>query len=391
MCTDNCDGTSCCEHGFDGVACYPECNPETDPCCDISGNFLTNTWHDPVTDLCWQIEPTESSETLFNAMDYCVSLGPGWRLPKIEELKTLVTDCPSIADCSVHSRECPSSSCVDACTSCADEGACAWDSEKLKGSCDYPYWSSSNVRNLNELAEDRWAVDFKGADIIERALNTASNLRCVRSPFAKCSVYLESFDGNDHAAGYVQEVIGGGDAAWSYGNVNIDLGTDGVLNCNSGNRCLATNRTGDYDDCESAAVDSPVIDLSFCSNMQLTFYQWYKYAAPDTDYEDGALVEISDNDQENWTQVVPNSPYQYQGEISGKTNVTCERASGYVQGKPGWTGTQNGNYWHKVTIDIPEDYLTPHFKIRFVHGSDYIHESYGWVIDDIEIGPASGK
>jgi len=55
------------------------------------------TWQDPATKLTWQVSPAPNSMTWQSGFDYCESLKLGgyddWRLPKLQELESLITGC----------------------------------------------------------------------------------------------------------------------------------------------------------------------------------------------------------------------------------------------------------------------------------------------------------
>ena len=56
---------------------------------------VSKTWVDPATGYEWQVNPG-SPCTWQDAVDYCQSLGNGWRMPTIGELRTLVRGCPDM-------------------------------------------------------------------------------------------------------------------------------------------------------------------------------------------------------------------------------------------------------------------------------------------------------
>jgi len=60
---------------------------------------LTTCWEDPVTGLCWQDPPRDSTGDgvgLYSATQYCEGLGDGWRVPTIDELRSLVRGCAEL-------------------------------------------------------------------------------------------------------------------------------------------------------------------------------------------------------------------------------------------------------------------------------------------------------
>jgi hypothetical protein len=173
------------------------------------------------------------------------------------------------------------------------------------------------------------------------------------------------------------------DDPWQFGTAN----KGGVI-CHSGSNCWATYLTGVYGSCQTAEVVSPTIDLSACAasglTVQLSFWHWFEYEVEDvpTRWWDGAMVQISSNGGTTWSDVTPSPPYQ--GTINGGTGCS-PTGSGEIQGHQGWSGLDNGNFWHQVTVDVGPAFRTSTFRVRFVHGSDALYEEYGWIIDDVAV------
>ena len=74
------------------VAALPLCG------CDDGGGTadLTTCWSDATTGLCWQDPPRDSIANgvgLAEATSYCASIGDGWRVPTVDELRSLVRGC----------------------------------------------------------------------------------------------------------------------------------------------------------------------------------------------------------------------------------------------------------------------------------------------------------
>ncbi|MFA5762657.1 MAG: DUF1566 domain-containing protein [Bacilli bacterium] len=157
-------------------------------------------WYDPSTDLCWQnpggTEPIHWDE----AVTYCEDLVLGgqedWRLPKIQELISLLRGCVSgvstndlsVSTCGVNDPDCLSGDCSDGmeCSMCSpgegpcdDPDGCYWD-PGIVGACapDNYYWSSSLK------AEDSthvWVINFSAAWIPTPEVTGGSHTRCVRN------------------------------------------------------------------------------------------------------------------------------------------------------------------------------------------------------------------
>jgi len=156
-------------------------------------------WEDTATGLCWMREDAhiEVSENDYqdiyfmnwwDASTLCSKNKWGgysdWRLPEVQELISLVRDCPS-ENCPVIDPVCLDYTCNDdqACAGCeeplAGPGAegCYWPSG-LGPDCSFPRWSISLVESHSELA---WCVDFAVGEVYPWNRNgTAYRVRCVR-------------------------------------------------------------------------------------------------------------------------------------------------------------------------------------------------------------------
>ena len=168
---------------------------DTDPCttsgvCNEHGECteqLTLCIHDPEHNLYWQRESAAVvySDALF-AMGDCQDLVVGhfddWRLPTVDEMRTLIRGCPNsedgsdcppwISDGSWHtSPECDGCSFGD-----GPASGCYWIDSLVGGCSISPFWTSSLV---NLLSTDRWTVDFQTASF--SAPQGMAAFRCVRS------------------------------------------------------------------------------------------------------------------------------------------------------------------------------------------------------------------
>jgi hypothetical protein len=161
------------------------CTPG-DPCCNDAGEF-EGCWIDDATGLVWELEPGGGNPTIVDALGYCDQLtlldSGSWRLPTLDELRTLVRACPDTEasgacgltdDCAA--QDCRNDAC-DGCIDAAMEGpgmfGCYWD-PNLLGNCDR-YWSSTNTgTGLG------WIVDFEDASVRQAdAALPAGLVRCV--------------------------------------------------------------------------------------------------------------------------------------------------------------------------------------------------------------------
>jgi hypothetical protein len=111
------------------------------------------TVKDWATELIWQQEPSDTTYGWDDAVQYCKDLdldGPGWRLPTVKELHTLVDE----------SRAMP-----------------AIDRSAFPRTASDNYWSASHVVSF---AQDAWAVSFAyGFDTFFQ-VSAREHVRCVR-------------------------------------------------------------------------------------------------------------------------------------------------------------------------------------------------------------------
>jgi hypothetical protein len=126
-------------------------------------------WLDPDTALCWETTPGPVVSWI-EALSYCLSMaldaGLSWRLPTVDELRTLIRGCPAADACLVY-EVCPyRATCFDGCS----VPLCTWLSGPGPGGC-YAldgisecgwYWSSTAVPDRPGAY---WGVDFDSASI----------------------------------------------------------------------------------------------------------------------------------------------------------------------------------------------------------------------------------
>lgn len=125
----------------------------------------------PGADLTWQNPPAENKMTWPAAKQYCAGLSldghSDWRLPDIDELRSLIRGCPDTAACGVckvNTNDCLDDSCRwgdDSCDGCTyfkgPADGCYWPND-MQGECG-SYWSSSPVEDHPEV-DTAWNVDF---------------------------------------------------------------------------------------------------------------------------------------------------------------------------------------------------------------------------------------
>jgi len=148
-------------------------------------------WTDPTTGLIWQDPTTQHavwSASFGNPpLLYCENLELGgfsdWRLPNIDELRTLLRGCaqPS-CNISAAAGGCLDKSCTTTCPGCTAEkgpgsGKCYWDAAMGTSNC-IGYWSSTPVSGAVNLM---WFVNFwNGAVNVSGGTTTDRGVRCVR-------------------------------------------------------------------------------------------------------------------------------------------------------------------------------------------------------------------
>ncbi len=160
---------------------------------------------DPATGLRWRKTPLGidngpymgGMQWYFNwhyAKSYCEGIGPDWRLPRIEELRSLLRGCAGVAypggRCGVTStctsypplNECWDRDCNGCWESAPTSLDCLWDPQ-LEGPCNI-YWSSTP--NPGARVESRWTLRFYSGVVAARDSRegimtpSAAAVRCVR-------------------------------------------------------------------------------------------------------------------------------------------------------------------------------------------------------------------
>ena len=150
---------------------------------------VSETWYDPSSGLTWQLTLTSGTVEWQEAKDHCSSLfldGGGWRLPTVDELRSLIRGCPETVtggSCGV-SGGCLGSSCKENAGDCycsyqdGPAGGCYWPSE-IPGICNRWCWASSPVEGLDSFA---WKVNFSQGRIDDEfdGFSSGNYARCVR-------------------------------------------------------------------------------------------------------------------------------------------------------------------------------------------------------------------
>ncbi len=139
---------------------------------------------DSSSNLVWQNPPLFDLLPWKDADQYCEDLVAGgkddWRLPDIDELKTLIRGCDT-AQCDVTDPGCLQLSCKDSDPDCdwcvygAGPGGCYWH-PALQGWCEV-YWSSSPSPPQGELY---WHVSYLTGGLSAEDRMYTNAVRCVR-------------------------------------------------------------------------------------------------------------------------------------------------------------------------------------------------------------------
>ncbi len=143
------------------------------------------TWKDG-TGLVWKTEPSKEMP-LSDAQSYCEKLadeGGGWRLPTIDELRSLVKGCDAtaLAGTCKASDKCLKNSCADkTCKGCeAKKGSAkgCYLSEDYGASCDAPVWSGSTVKD--DKKKSVWSLNFSDGSVFAKEPSALQKAVCVK-------------------------------------------------------------------------------------------------------------------------------------------------------------------------------------------------------------------
>lgn len=180
--------------------------------------------------------------------------------------------------------------------------------------------------SYRELSAIYYAIDDVGIQVVEDQI-----------------VYREDFE---TIGGKYQRYAEATNSSWAWG-----VPITGPGYAHSGKNVWATNLNGDYNSREDSAIVSPEIDLSAYvgQSVTLSWWQWLY-----TDYDDDAMVEISNDGGETWERVY---------EDSGEEDLR----------------------WNQVKVSLEPDYAVASFRIRFRINSDGYSQTPGYYIDDVQL------
>lgn len=127
----------------------------------------------------WQLTPPQELTTFRQAQAYCGQLALGgrddWRLPSIDELRTLIVDCPGRelgGACRISEDDCLDKQCWEQrdCGHCNEKqgpaDGCYWQPDTWEGSCTdgWFFWSDSA---FNGLTDHLWVVRYQGGGLFD--------------------------------------------------------------------------------------------------------------------------------------------------------------------------------------------------------------------------------
>lgn len=146
------------------------------------------TINDRVTNREWTVDTSEHIQDWNDAIRYCDQLNLGghsdWRLPRIQELRSLIDGCPNQEErgaCGVTDPDCLGVGCDTLCEHCGGSPTgCYWHPAVWHGDCT-AYWTISTFEgNPNQI----WYIQFQAASMstVGIPLGTGNNVRarCVR-------------------------------------------------------------------------------------------------------------------------------------------------------------------------------------------------------------------
>ena len=189
-CAPDCGGKQCGDDGCGGScgACAAGTVCDEGVCAVPAG-----IWSDGEAGLQWEVSPSTDpiSGGWADAAGHCDALELGgfddWRLPDIDELRTLIEGCAATAPggaCGVAAACAESNSCdLTGCAGCngagGPSGGCYWSSDLDVDSICTLYWSSTPGQA--NPSGGAWVVDFFSGEVkVEYVTNNNGRVRCVR-------------------------------------------------------------------------------------------------------------------------------------------------------------------------------------------------------------------
>jgi hypothetical protein len=151
---------------------------------DADAGTCVGGWYDPASGLCWEDPPPSTAMDLSEAEAYCDALSLGgygsgsWHLPTIDELRSLIRECPATEPggaCAVTDPWCLDNHfCMnDWCDGCSSMWGCYWP-DPVSGPCSV--FRSSSVGG-DRFGACNFVVRFTNASV---ECGTSAHARCVR-------------------------------------------------------------------------------------------------------------------------------------------------------------------------------------------------------------------
>ncbi len=136
-----------------------------------SENEVCTEWFDTQTNLCWEKQPDSSQKGMAAAETYCSGLGSGWRVPTIDELRSIVsgsayTIVGTGGSCGVY-ENCAKTSCFDIeeCLSSKMNTTCYWK-VGLQGDCQWGSGEYGSSTFITGISGYMWVVRY-GTGVID--------------------------------------------------------------------------------------------------------------------------------------------------------------------------------------------------------------------------------
>ncbi len=149
---------------------------------------IEGAWYDTSSGLYWQDKKKAYRMSWYDAVDYCKGLttqnASDWRLPDIDEMRTLIRSCPETETngaCQIEDGM-GFFFWTTACSGCDDmrgpgTTGCYWPKEPT-WMCNDRFWSASSYPEIEIYA---WYIDFHDGCILNEDKNTKLYVRCIRS------------------------------------------------------------------------------------------------------------------------------------------------------------------------------------------------------------------
>ena len=125
-------------------------------------------------------------------------------------------------------------------------------------------------------------------------------------------------------------------------------------------------------------LSSPVVSLPDNDGepLLLNFWHWFEIESSALGCFDGALLEVSSNDGQSWSQIDGSKLLN-----NGYTGTISPSYGNPMAGSPAWCGSKG---WSKTTVDLTQ-FAGQDIMLRFTQASDANIGLEGWYIDDFRL------